>query len=250
MHQHVDAAVEERVALERDVEHLAHAAARAVGGDHPAGAHALATRERGGDRLRVRLEASQLGVEAQRRERLGLRVTPQDGLEVVLGAERRAHGADPLHVGAHPRGQAPLQLSSGQRLGPDDEPHPVLRQPGGAHVGFQVHELASDGGVPGPATACGSRRAALPEDLHRADVDAARLGMDGRAGMPLDQQRGHPQTREPDRRAQAHRPAADDEDGSLDHSIDVGVYAIDIRVRPRLLNKLHGALVQKWGLTP
>ncbi len=197
----VDALVDVFLPEHLHVDRAADAALRAVGGDDVLRAHTRlgageTIGQRDGHARRVLLEGRQLGVEAQlaRRRRLG--ESAEDRLQIVLRAERVADRARGLVLGPRASGDAAVELFPGERARPHDEARAVGRQAGVAdallHAELAVH-------------------------LHRARVDAARLGMHGGARVTLDQQRADAEVREQDRGGQPDRPAADDEDGDLEH---------------------------------
>ncbi len=171
--QDVDAVIDILLAVHGDAERATDAALRAVGGDHVARPNLFrcagrGAGERGDDARLILLERRQFGVEAHVAQRLLLGRVSQHRLEIVLGAQTGAHRGHLRALGALAPRHAPLDLLAGERLCPDDESDSLGRQAGFADIGLE---------------------ALLVEDLHRAGVDAARLGMDGGAGMALGKQR-------------------------------------------------------------
>ena len=167
---------------------LAHAALRAVGGDHVLRAHASRWR-----RVTVFVSVAttptascsndvELGVEAQLARGLPLGAAPQHRLEIVLGAQAGAHRRD---LGP------PRALRHGTRRS--------ISSP--ASVCVQTISPMRSGGRPASRTS--ASMPLLVEDLHGAGIDAARLGMDGGAGMALGEQRRMPSR---DSRNEAVRP--------------------------------------------
>ena len=92
------------------------------------------------------------------------------------------------------RGLHAAELAAGERRRVDEAAGPRVRQ-------RSVEEL----GVDSPR----------PQDLHRAQVEVARLGMEGGAGMTLDQEAANAEPRETDRGDQSHGAATDDEHWNL-----------------------------------
>jgi hypothetical protein len=144
----------------------------------------------------ILLEANQFGRERKRAGGEPFGVPPQHGLEVILSAEAVLCSTGQVAIRMRPLLHPPLDFAAGQRLGPDEKLRALDRETRRADGVFDT---------------------ALAEDLHRAHVDVARLGMEGGARMPFDETRGHAEAREQDGGAQTHRPAADDQHRNSNH---------------------------------
>ena len=196
----VDAVVHRLGADHGDAQHAADRALGAVRRDHVLRAHggllaAHAVGEGGGDGPGVLLDGRHLRVEPEPARLEALREAPEHGLEIVLGAEAIAHRRHRHVLRRRPAGHTALDLFPCQGPRPHDQARALDGQP-------RVADLLVD--------------AALPVHLHRAGIDAARLGQDGRVRMPLGEERADAVLGQEDRCGEAHRAAAHDEDGNVD----------------------------------
>ena len=195
----VEAPVDPGVTAHGDTQRLSHPATGAVGGDEVAGTHprvAAGIAQGGRHVIGVLPEIDQLGTEAQVSGWQRGGVGAEHRLQIVLRAETAEHRAGLLRLGPRAPGDTALQLLAGQRARPDDEARALVGEPGGAHRRLD---------------------AALSVDLHGPRIDAAGLGMDGRARVPLHDQGGDTEPREQDRGGEPDRAAAGDEDVDLAH---------------------------------
>ncbi len=201
MKQDVDAVVDLLGAFHFDAERAPHLALRALGRDQVArlefrflasGAIGQCARDAVGGLA----ERCQLGVEAKFTGAGGFREAADHRLEVILRAQAILHRRHRHVLRQRAAGHEAMDLAARQRFRPDDQARAGLRQP------RRTHRFLD---------------AALPEHLHGAGIDAARLRRQRGAGMTLHHQRLDAVLRQQQRGHQADRAAAGNQNGDIEH---------------------------------
>jgi hypothetical protein len=200
--KYVDALVDLFASDHAHAEAAAHAALGAIGGNdvlrpHAAAFAAAMVGHHRRDAFAILFAGRQLGGKAQLAA-LPLGRPAQYRFKVVLGAKAVAHRAHRQAPRAGPPGDATFDLFPAQGSRPHDEAGVLGCKAGRADLGLNAQ---------------------VTVDLHAARVDGAGLGMHGRARVALNEQRGHPGPRQQQRCRQADGPAADDQNGDVDHAL-------------------------------